>query len=140
MTRYLEIARRIVAEQGSQRVTEPVATNATIELPVGDPYAERVRGALLELNRPNYPAGMIRWLDATHPDRYAELTSHIPDEIHQLWTERVPLEQFEAVLTRLVSLHAECCNLCGAARKESGSVPKTSQLNFGTPPDHGGAK
>jgi len=48
---------------------------------------------------------MILWLDSAHPDLYNELTSHLPDEIHKLWSERAPLEQFEAVLARLVSLH-----------------------------------
>jgi hypothetical protein len=132
MARYLEIARQIVAEQGSLQAEELSATSVVHELPVADPYAERMRAALQKINQPNYPAGMIRWLDIAHPVAYAELTSHLPDEIHRLWTERAPLEQFEAVLSRLDSLHEECCSLCRAAQKDSTSVPKTSEMNSGT--------
>jgi hypothetical protein len=137
VARYLEIARRIAAEQRSLQVEERSATSR-VELPVGDPYAERMRMALLRINRPDYPAGMIRWLDTNHPDLYAELSSRLPDEIHRLWTERAPLEDFEAVLTRLVSRHEECCNLCRTAQTGSTSVPKTSQRNFGASSSSGG--
>jgi len=136
----LEIARRIVAEQGSVQSEELSATSVVLELPVADPYAERMRAALRKINQPTYPTGMIHWLDIAHPIAYAELTSHLPDEIHRLWTERSPLEQFEAALSRLVSLHEECCNLCRAAQKGTTSVPKTSQLNFGASGSRGDAE
>src|SRR5438309_2104459 len=70
------------------------------KLPVSDPYAERMQAALREINRLDYPAGMISWLDTVRADLYSELTAHLPDEIHRLWSERAPLEQFEAVLAR----------------------------------------
>src|SRR5215475_8613661 len=108
-------------------------SDRSAELPVADPYAEGMRWALRKINQPNYRAGMIRWLDTAYPVLYAELTSRLPDEIHRLWTERAPLEHFEVVLTRLVSLHEECCNLYRAVLKGSASVPKTSQSNFGAP-------
>jgi hypothetical protein len=81
-------------------------------LPVSDPYAERMTAALDEISGPDYPTGMVLWLDAAWPDLYAELTSGLPDEIHLLWSKRAPLEQFESVLARLVSLHRRCCDLC----------------------------
>jgi len=115
-------------------------TAVGFELPVGDPYAERMHAALVDINLPDYPAGMIRWLESVHQHLYAELTSHLPDEIHRLWTERAPLEQFEAVLARLTSLHRECCDLCRAAQMESRSVPKTSQLNFGARQENEGSR
>jgi hypothetical protein len=98
-----------------------------------------MRAALLDINLPEYPAGMIRWLERVHEDLYAELTSHLPDEIHRLWADRAPLEQFEAVLARLISLHRECCNLCRAAQKGPTSVPKTSSFDFGAPKSIGEA-
>ena len=64
--------------------------------------------ALRDINAPTYRAGMISWLDATRPDLYVELTSKLPDEIQRMWSERAPLEQFEFVLARLVSLHQQC--------------------------------
>jgi len=64
---------------------------------------------------------MIPWLGTARPDLYAGLTSNLPDEIQRLWSERAPLEQFEVVLARLVSLHRQCCALYRAALKESNS-------------------
>lgn len=116
-----------------------VARERTGELPVADPYAERMRVALSKINQQDYPAGMIRWLDTAQPVLYAELTSRLPDEIHRLWTDRAPLEHFEAVLTRLVSLHEKCCGICRAAQKDPTSVPKTSQSDFGAPSSFGDA-
>lgn len=81
------------------------------KLPVTDPYADRMRAALRQINVPDYPAGMVPWLGTVRPDLYAELTSHLPDEIHRLWRDRAPLEQFEFVLARLVSSHRRCCEL-----------------------------
>jgi hypothetical protein len=91
------------------------------KLPLSDPYAERMRVALREVNPPDYPAGMIPWLGTARPDLYAELTSSLPDEIQRLWSERAPLEQFEVVLARLVSFHRQCCDLYRAALTESSS-------------------
>ncbi len=91
------------------------------ELPLSDPYAERLRTAFLQVNLPDYPTGMIPWLGTARPDLYAGLTSNLPDEIQRLWSERAPLEQFEVVLARLVSLHRQCCALYRAALKESNS-------------------
>jgi hypothetical protein len=54
---------------------------------------------------------MVQWLDTVRPDLYAELTALLPDEIQRLWSERAALEQFEAVLARLVTLHRRCCAL-----------------------------
>lgn len=90
------------------------------KLPVSDPYAERMRAALRLINLPGYPVGIVRWLNTARPDIYEEVTSHLPDEIQRLWSERAPLSQFEAVLARLVSLHRHCCDLYRAAQaKES---------------------
>jgi len=81
------------------------------QLPTSDPYAERMRVALRQINRPDYRSGMVPWLDRAHPDLYAEVVLRLPDEASRLWNERAPLEQFDAVLTRWVSLHQRCCEL-----------------------------
>jgi hypothetical protein len=103
-----------------------------IEFPVKDPYAERMRAALRQIASPGYPQGMILWLETAHPGLYAELMTHIPDEISRIWNERAALESFESILARLISLHRQCCDVYLAARNESRDVPKTSQFNFGT--------
>ena len=87
------------------------APRSATKLPVSDPYAERLRAAIRQINVPGYPAGMVPWLDTVRPDLYAELTARLPDEIQRLWSERAPLEQFESVLARLVTLHRRCCEL-----------------------------
>ena len=84
------------------------AARAQTKLPVSDPYANRMKVALRQINAPGYRAGMIPWLSSARPDLYVELTSKMPDEIQRMWSERVPLEQFEFVLARLVSLHQQC--------------------------------
>lgn len=96
------------------------------KLPISDPYAERMRAALRDINPPDYPAEMIPWLGTAHPNFYAELTSRLPDEIHRVWNEHAPLEEFEIVLARLVSLHRQCCDLYRAAQTNRGMFPKTS--------------
>jgi hypothetical protein len=98
---------------GASRQAFPVihAPRSETRLPVSDPYAERMRAALRQISAPDYPVGMVPWLGTVRPDLYAELTSYLPDEIHRLWRNRAPLEQFESVLARLVSSHRQCCEL-----------------------------
>lgn len=79
-----------------------------------DSYAERLQVALKQLNRPGYPVGMILWLATEQPRLYAELTERLPAEIHRLWSEHAPLEQFENALNRLLETHREACALCQA--------------------------
>lgn len=109
MGRLLDIARVALIETVTPpaRVagSEPCPTD---RLPASDPYAERVREALRQINAPDYPAGMVRWLDTVRPDLYEALTARLPDEIQRMWSERAPLERFEAALARLVSLHMRC--------------------------------
>jgi len=95
------------------------------KLPVSDPYAERMRQALRHFNSPDYPAGMIQWLGTARPDLYARLTSNLPDEIQRLWSERAPLEHFERVPARLVSLHRECRDLYRAVQAKELRGPRS---------------
>jgi hypothetical protein len=98
---------------GSCPLDSPVTRSprSVVKLPVSDPYAYRMKAALLQINTPCYPAGMIVWLGTARPDLYIELTEHLPNEIQRLWSEREPLETFESVLARLVVLHRRCCQL-----------------------------
>jgi hypothetical protein len=142
MGRYLEIARRVIEEQDRQKDIQPDSpepASFTFELPTADPYAERMQAALRQVAMPSYRQGMILWLETGDPQAYAELTSQIPDEIDRLWKERAPLEQFEAVLSRFISLHLRCRNAYVRAWRCSKSVPKTSQLDCGTSTDNEGA-
>jgi len=98
------------------------------KLPVSDPYAERMRAALREINLSDCAVGMVPWLATTYPDFYAEITSHLPDEIRRLWSEHAPLDQFEAVLARLVSLHKQCCYLYRSVHARSCHIYGTNGL------------
>ena len=94
-------------------------------LPVSDPYGERMRAALRQINPPDYLAGMIPWLDKAHSELYTELISRLPDEIQRLWSGRAPLEQFEATLIRLVSNHRRASALYRAYLVSRGSESRT---------------
>jgi len=101
MGRYLKLAKNTLLRQSHRTRIEPKP----------DLYAARMRRALTEINSPDYPAGMILWLDKAHPQLYTELTSRIPREIDGLWNESAPVGEFQAVLDRLVDVHRECCRL-----------------------------
>lgn len=103
MGRFLELAKKTLLGQ-AQSYGAP-------KEPKPDPYAARMQMALSKINRSEYPAGMILWLETAHSDLYMELTSRIPDEINRLWNSRAPLEEFEGVLDRLVNTHREGCRL-----------------------------
>jgi len=77
----------------------------------GDPYTARAEAALRQLCQPDYPAGMILWLDTAYPELYAELTSRLPDEVHRLWSEHAPLDEFQRILDRLLETHERACAL-----------------------------
>ena len=113
MGRLVEIAKATLTETRSPRVAETCPVD---QLPISDPYAERMRAALRSINTPDYPAGMLPWLGTAQPPFYAELTDHLPNEIERLWSGRGPLEEFESVLARVVSLHRRCCELYCAER------------------------
>jgi hypothetical protein len=84
-----------------------------------------MRAALRQINPPDYPAGMIPWLDKAHSELYTELISRLPDGIQRLWSGRAPLEQFEAALVRLVSNHRRASALYRAFLVSRGSESRT---------------
>jgi hypothetical protein len=150
-------SRKIIEKAGRDEVTKPTKPSfgsfvssvspsfpithvRNTGLPVKDPYAERMRVALRQIAVPSYPPGMILWVETAHSEFYAELTSQIPDEISRLWNDHAPLDEFEAVLVRLVSLHRECCNLYVLATKELETVPRNLQVDSRAPDGEGDAE
>jgi len=89
-------------------------------------YAERAQAALEAINQPNYPAGMIAWLESEQPELYRMLTSILPDRIHDLWSRHASFFEFDAVLARLVETHRRACELYRA------EAPKSTKQDFGT--------
>ncbi len=134
MARYLEIARRVIEGQDRRKGAQPTCPEPTpAELPVADPYAERMRVALRHINSSDYPSGMLPWLGIAQPDLYDQLTSRLPEELHEVWSEHGPLEHFETVLTQLVSLHRKACSLYRAARaKDTTQAPSPWSWRDGT--------
>lgn len=84
-------------------------------------YAARVQAALAQIDRSEYPAGMVQWLETVSPRHYAELTERLPDEMHRLWSAHAPLAQFEVVLARLVEIHQEACAIYDAHLRAQGN-------------------
>jgi hypothetical protein len=76
-----------------------------------DRYQDLARAALAQIRRPDYPADMIPWLGEHHPSLYHELTCSLPDEIHRLWTEHVPLTEFQEILELWLMAHRTACEL-----------------------------
>ncbi len=116
MPSYLEIARQALRQSDlhEQFTPERVAGSE-------DPYAERMQAAIQEVNRPDYPAGMVPWLEQTYPFLYRKLIDTIPNELHRLWSQHKPLEQFERVLQEWISTHEQGCALCRAHLAKQGS-------------------
>jgi hypothetical protein len=128
MGRYLELAKKtlevLAQPQEAPRQAKP------------DFYADRMDAALRQIDLPEYPAGMIPWLDTAHPALYLELTSLIPDQVHRLWNEGGPLNEFEATLDRLVAVHREACRLYRAEQ----AIRKTEIIGIGRLPAPRGAE
>jgi len=89
--------------------------------PADADYAQRLQACLALINSPDYPAGMVPWLDEAYPRLYAELTSRLPDDIHRLWEAHAPVEQFEGALNRLLGPHRQACALYRAHLSAKGN-------------------
>lgn len=84
-----------------------LATMAT--RPAAD-YHARVEAALQAVCRPDYPIGMVPWLEQGNPALYENLTSHLPDLIHRLWEAHAPLEEFQRVVDEWLATHRRACD------------------------------
>lgn len=86
-------------------------TQPNSDFPRLDPYAERIQTAFRQINRSDYPAGVIAWLEAANPRLYAELTQRLPEVLQQIVENRAPVERLEGILRRLVEIHSQACAL-----------------------------
>src|SRR5437870_5607082 len=137
--RALEGLAHIGALRENEVLTRPIAPESPHD--VGDsPYKEHVQATLRAMCSPDYPGGMVEWLDRAHPDlyHYVELSSRLPSQIDRLWDAHAPLERFKEVLGQLLALHRQCCglyrkHLLEKAQTEPTATPKTSPDDFGTP-------
>ena len=79
-----------------------------------DPFRQRVQAALAQISRPDYPDGMIAWLETGCSDLYRKLTNlseGYPAQIDRLWAEQAPLDKFQVALDRWLEAHQQVCNL-----------------------------
>ncbi len=112
MPSYLEIARRALQKSPVTEARECERSELSekrIQRPLShagkDAYWQAAQDALEAMRDPDYPAGMIFWLDAANPVLYRRLTEILPDRICRLWNEAVPLEVFRVALDEWVSTH-----------------------------------
>jgi hypothetical protein len=120
MGRYLSLAKAAI-----ERIEDGSGNSLDAQF---DPYAQRMEAALRKIAVPNYPPGMILWLETADPQTYSELTSQIPDEIDRLWNERATLEQFDVVLTEFLNTHRRACELfCAHLKNEEAENTKATE-------------
>jgi hypothetical protein len=89
---------------GERNRTEAQGISEGEAFPPDDKYARRVQETFRRMNRPDYPAGMIPWLEAKHPWIYRILVSYLPDTIHRQWEQSSPLHEFESTLAELLDV------------------------------------
>lgn len=117
MPSYLEIARRALQKSPVTEARECERSELSekrLQCPLshsGGAYWQAAQDALEAMRDPDYPAGMIFWLDAANPVLYRRLTEILPDRICRLWNEAVPLETFSAALEEWVSTHRTAVSL-----------------------------
>lgn len=72
-------------------------------------YHDRVESTLKAICRPDYPPGMILWLETADPVLYDRLTCTLPDLISRLWDAHAPLSEFERAVVEWLSAHRKAC-------------------------------
>jgi len=108
MGRYLDLARQ--ALEGSAGVLR-YEINEKSEKRVPDPYQDLARSALAQICRSRQPVAMVSWLRLNHSALYEELIVRLPDEIHRLWNEHAPLEEFQRILDLWLEAHHTSCEM-----------------------------
>ncbi len=88
----------------------PVARHNFIESNDTD-YHARVETALGVICRPDYPPGMILWLETADSDLYDRLTCRLPNLISGLWNAHAPLNEFQTVVDEWLNSHERACTL-----------------------------
>jgi hypothetical protein len=88
----------------------PRAAQTTLETSDID-YHARVEAALDAVCRPDYPPGMILWLDRADPCLYNRLICSLPNLISRLWSEHAPLDDFQRVVDEWLATHRRACSL-----------------------------
>jgi hypothetical protein len=107
MGRYLDLAWR--ASQGRAGVLTYERNEINEER--GDAYAKRLRALMQPIRSPDYPGGMIPWLDDACPILYTELTERLPKEMQRLWEARAPLDEFERVVDLWMEALQTACKM-----------------------------
>jgi hypothetical protein len=118
MQNYTAILRRKIAEEatGSDPIIQPLDSRSWITAPGDDDYSKLAHGALARICGPGYPAGMLSWLESSHPELYQRIAVLFPQLISELWTQRASLGTFSRTLDDWVDLHRRASDLCIAAR------------------------
>ena len=88
----------------------PAAQHTSVERTDAD-YHASVEAALDAICRPDYPSGMILWLERADPALYHHLTCTLPNWISHLWNEHAPLDEFQVAVDDWRKAHNRACSL-----------------------------
>jgi hypothetical protein len=93
-------------------------------------YHASVEAALDAICRPDYPPGMILWLESADAGLYNRLTRSLPNRISYLWNAHAPLDNFQTVVDEWLATHRRACSLFitrradESASREHGVIPQ----------------
>jgi hypothetical protein len=144
MGRYLEIARRVIAEQDAQKAEgAPVAVESASEPTQHDPYAERFLALIDRLRADPLPPEGGSWTAQNHAALYRLMTVVLLDKLAELWDKHAPVGAFQFILDRIEDAHRAARKLYAAhlvGQTEPPCDPKTCKHVFRTPRTGGGSR
>jgi hypothetical protein len=72
-------------------------------------YQAAVRKTLDRIAQRPHPPSALVWASLWLPAQYDYFVSTAPNLIHELWTNGVPLDEFQLILDAMVETHNEIC-------------------------------
>jgi hypothetical protein len=81
-------------------------------------YRTCLQAVLEQTAEPDYPMGVIPWLESAEPGLYQDVTGRLPDLIHDLWTAHAPLPVFERVTGEWLAAHRRACALFRSTHRQ----------------------
>jgi hypothetical protein len=106
----LNVLARTQSVPSGTRLSPSTAQHTSVER-ADAAYHASVEAALDTICHPEYPSGMILWLETVDPGLYDRLTCALPDLISRLWKAHAPLDEFQRVVDEWLATHRRACSL-----------------------------